>query len=110
MSFLSLIAHNGVTHKKSIPEPKITPSTTETKTNQKPNIDTQTVVPEGNSTLEKQVVETPESKTENSNTTEIQAIQEESTATFIIGFGESIFTLLIASPFLLFGLKKWLHR
>lgn len=79
MSFQSLIAHNGVTHQKSIPEPTITTSTTETKANQKPNIDTQIVVPEGNSVLETQVRETPDSQTENSNTTEIQGTQDLST-------------------------------
>ena len=32
------------------------------------------------------------------------------TATLIPGFGESIFALLIASPFMLLGLKRLLHK
>ena len=110
MSFQSLIAHNGVTHQKSSSEHKVTPPNAETQTNQKPNIDSQTVVPEGNFTSEKQVVETPENQPEALNTTETQAKLDLATATLVPGFGESIFTLLIASPFLLFGFKKWLHR
>ena len=110
MSFQSLVAHNGVTHQKSSSEHKATPPNAETKTDREPNANSQTVVPEDNTTSEKQVVETPENKTENSTTTEIQTTQNLTSATLVPGFGESIFTLLIASPFLLFGFKKWLHR
>ena len=99
MSFKSLIAHNGVVHQKSnsVEQPK-------------PNSDSKTVAPKSNSSSKKQVVETPENQTENSTTTEIQTTQNLTSATLFTGFGESIFTLLIASPFLLFGLKKWLHK
>ena len=114
MNFQRLIAHNGVTHQKSSPVEKQEPLTTQTQTNQS-NIDSPTVVPEGNSMPEKHVVETPEVKTK---ATEIEALSITETplssnsgsATLVSGFGESIFTLLIASPFLLFGLKKWLHK
>ena len=115
MSFESLIAHNGVTHQKSSPVEKQKPSTTETKTNQS-NIDSPTVVPEGNSTPEKHTVETPEVKTnttketESLSTTKMPVTPNLASATLVPGFGESIFTLLIASPFLLLGFKKWLHR
>lgn len=89
MSFLSLIAHNGVTHQKYSSEHKAKPPYPKTKTDRESNIDSQTVVPEGNTTSEKQVVETPENKTENSNTTEIQAIQEESVALIVIVLGRA---------------------
>lgn len=110
MSFQSLMAHNGVTHQKSSPEPKVTPSIAETRTNREPNANSKTVLPEGNFTSEKQVVETPENYPEALTTTETQATSNLTNATLVPGFGESIFTLLIASPFLLFGFKKWLHR
>ena len=53
---------------------------------------------------------TTENETENLTTTEIQTTQDLTSATLVTGFGESIFTLLIASPFLWLGFKKWLHR
>lgn len=110
MSFQSLIAHNGVVHKKSnsVEQPK--PSTTETKTVTEPNADSKNVAPEDNSSSKKQIVETTQNQTEISTTTEIQTTQNLTSATLFPGFGESIFTLLIASPFLLLGFKKWLHR
>ena len=127
MSFQSLIAHNGVVHQKSnsVEQPK--PSTTETKKVTEPNADSKTVVPEENSSSKKQILETrditgrsafrgdlettpTQNKAENSTTTEIQTTPNLTSATLFPGFGESIFTLLIASPFLLFGFKKWLHR
>ena len=99
MRFQSLIAHNGVVHQKSnsVEQPK-------------PNSDSKTVVPESNSSSKKQTVETPQNKTENLTNTETQTTQNLTSATLFPGFGESIFTLLIASPFLLFGFKKWLHK
>ena len=110
MSFQSLIAHNGVVHHKSssVEQPK--PSTTETQTVPERNANSETVASEGNSSSKNQIVETTQNKTENSTTTEIQTTQNLTSATLFPGFGESIFTLLIASPFLLFGFKKWLHR
>ena len=109
MSFQSLIAHNGVVHQKSksVEHPK--PSTTENKAVTEPNANSKTVAPEGNSSSKKQIVETIQNQTENSTTTE-QTTQDLNSATLVTGFGESTFTLLIASPFLLFGFKKWLHR
>ena len=110
MSFESLIAHNGVVHQKSksVEHPK--PSTTENKAVTEPNANSKTVAPEGNSSSKKQTVETPQNKTENLTNTETQTTQKLTSATLFPGFGESIFTLLIASPFLLFGFKKWLHK
>ena len=115
MSFQSLIAHNGVTHQKSNPVKKSQPSITET-TNSKPKIDAQIVKPESNNSLEKQTLENSEIKinTENSRdvstTTETPIESDLANVTFFPGFGESIFALLIISPFLLFRFKKWLHR
>ena len=107
MSFQSLIVHNGVTHRKPSPE---------TETNQKLNIDSSTVVPEDDATPKQQLVETIKTSTdiknqlEASTTTETLEVPDFSTATLVTGLGELVFTLLIASPFLLFGLKKWLYK
>ena len=110
MSFQSLIAHNGVVHQKSnsVEQPK--QSTTETKKVPEANSDSKTVAPESNSSSKKQIVETTQNQTKNSTTTEIKTTQSLTSATLFPGFGESMFALLIASPFLLFGFKKWLHR
>ena len=53
MSFQSLIAHNGVVHKKSnsVEQPK--PSTTETKTVTEANAESKTVAPKSNSSSKK---------------------------------------------------------
>ena len=50
------------------------------------------------------------SNTESSVTTQTVSATESSSATFRPGLGESIFVLLIVSPFLLSGLKRWLHK
>ena len=105
MNFQSLIAHNGVTHRKSNPVEKPQPSTTET-TNSKPKIDAKTVNSESNNSSKKQTVKNSEIKVN----TEKPITPSVSNATLVAGFGESIFTLLIASPFLLLGFKKRLHR
>ncbi len=110
MSFKSLIAHNGVVHKKSNFTKKTKPLPTKTKTIIEPNIDSKTVAPESNSSSKNQTVETTRNKTERLTNTEIQTVPNLTYDTLFPGFGESIFTLLIASPFLLFGFKKWLHR
>ena len=115
MSLQSLIAHNGVIHQKSKPVEKPQSSTTETK-NSQPKIDTQIVKPESNKPSNKQTLENSEIKinTENSRdvstTTETLIESDLANVTFFPGFGESIFALLIVSPFLLFRFKKWLHR
>lgn len=105
MNFQSSIAHNGITHRKSNPVEKHQPSTTET-TNLKPKIDGQIVNSESNNSSEKQTVENSEIKVN----TEKQITPDFANVTLVTGFGESIFTLLIVSPFLLLGFKKWLHR
>ena len=115
MSFQSLIAHNGVTHQKSNSVEKLQPSTTET-TNLKPKIDAQIVKPESNNSSKKQTVENSEIEVNTEKPIEAEASIETpitanlANATLVTGFGESIFTLLIVSPFLLLGFKKWLHR
>ncbi|WP_036480949.1 hypothetical protein [Myxosarcina sp. GI1] len=115
MSFQSLIAHNGVNHQQSSPTEKTKQSPTEAQHDDiKHNSnDSQTVTPGSNSASEKQVLETPETKLDTERKTESLTSTETSNldaATLVTGFGESIFTLLIASPFLLIGLKKWLHK
>ncbi len=115
MSFQSLIAHNGVNHRKSSSAEKPKQSSTEAQRNdiQHNSNDSQTVTPSSNSASEKQVLETPEIKVDTERKTESVTTTKTSdldTATLVPGFGESIFILLIASPFLLFGLKKWLHK
>jgi hypothetical protein len=107
MSFQSLIVHNGVTHRKS---------GSETEINQKSNIDSSAAVSEEHTTPKQQLVETIKTNTdiknklEASTTIETSEVSNFSTANLVTGLGESIFTLLIASPFLLLGLKKWLHK
>ena len=110
MSFQSLIAHNGVSHHKSnsVEQPK--PSNIENKSNKQPAIDSKITLPKSKFSSGKQISETPESKTKSLTTTETQSTPIFANATLFPGFGESIFTLLIASPLLLFGFKKWLHR
>ena len=111
MSFQSLIAHIGHSHQKPSSTEKPQPSPTEAQLDLKHNLpNSQTVAPESNSTSEKQVVETSETNTESLTIKEINTTPNLDTPTLVPGFGESIFTLLIASPFLLLGFKKWLHR
>ena len=109
MSFQSLIVHNGVSHQKSSPVEKPKPSPPEAKTDSQRNLtNSPTIVPETNSTSEQQVLETPETKIEIEEETPVRS--NLAPVTLVPGFGEFIFTLLIASPFLLFRFKKWLHR
>lgn len=111
MDSKSFIAHNGVNHLKPSSTEKSTISTTETQTDSKlavPN--SQTITPESNSTSEQQVLEVPKTKTESLTTKQTNPSLDLDKATLVPGFGESIFTLLIVSPFLLLGFKKWLHR
>ena len=115
MSFQSLIAHNGVNHQKSSPaeKPKHSPTETQHDNIQHNSNDSQTVTPSSNSASEKQLLETSETKLDTDRKTESLMTTETSdldTATLVTGFGESIFILLIASPFILFRLKKWLYK
>ena len=110
MSFQSFLAHNGVIHQKSNSLEQSKRSTIENKPNKQPNTNAKTVLTEDKLGSEKQILEAPESKTEALPVTETQFSPILARATLFPGFGESIFTLLIASPFLLFGLKKWLHK
>ena len=109
MSFHSLIVHSGVSHQKSSPVEKPKPSPPEAKTDSQHNLtNEQTTIPETNSTFEKQVLETPDTKIEIEKETPVRP--NLAPVTLVPGLGEFILTLLIASPFLLFGLKKWLHN
>ena len=115
MSFQSFLAHNGVTHQKSHSVEKTKTSTAGT-TSLKPKNDAQIVKPESNNFSEKQTVENSDLKVniekpiKASTTIETPVTPNLANATLVPGFGESIFTLLVASPFLLLGFKKWLHR
>ena len=51
-----------------------------------------------------------QSNTESLTIPEIVTPTEPESITLIPGLEESIFVLLIASPFLLSGLKRWLHK
>ncbi len=115
MSFQSLIAHNGNPHLKSSSVEKPKPSTTEIKPIPKPNLHNSPIVaPESNPTSEKQIEEVPEANVKETKTETLTTIDPISpkldTVTLIPGFEESIFAFLIASPFLLLGLKKWIHK
>lgn len=115
MSFQSLIAHNGVNHQKSSSgeKSKESPNKVQHDNIKHNSNDSQTVTPKLNSASEKQVLEIPETKLDTERETESLTTTETTnsdTATLVPGFGESIFALLIASPFLLLGLKKWIHK
>lgn len=111
MSFESLIAHNGVSHQKSSPAEKPEQSTTEAQHEDiKQHSSDSQITPSSNHTFEKQVLETPETKIDTKPETLTTTESDLDAATLVPGFGESIFILLIASPFLLLGFKKWLHK
>ena len=101
MNSQSLIVHNGVTHQKSSPAAK-------------PETDSQIVAPPSNNSSDKPTTDTLDKvNLENTTkvlTTETPTAPDSANITLFTGFGESVFALLIASPFLLTGLKKWLHR
>lgn len=115
MSFQSLIAHSGHSHQKSSSAEKPNQSTSQAQPDLKSGqTDSPSLTPESNPTSEKQVLEVPQTNTKTE--TESLTIKETTTpselepVTLVPGFGESIFTLLIASPFMLLGFKKWLHK
>ncbi len=117
MSFQSLIAHSGHFQPKSSSSETSSQSTPEVQTQSPSNrSDSQSLTPPSNSTPEKQVLEVPANNTQTTTNTESLTINEAATpakleaVTLVPGFGESILTLLIASPFLLLGFKKWLHE
>ncbi len=117
MSFQSLIAHSGHSHQKSSSAEKPNQSTSQAQPDLKSGqTDFPSLTPESNPTSEKQVLQVPQTNTKTETDTESLTIKETTTpseletATLVPGFGESIFTLLIASPFMLLGFKKWLHK
>lgn len=113
MNLQSLIAHNGVIHQPSHPAVKPKPPNIET-TKNKNKIDSQIAVPSSNNSSDKQTIDLTD-KTHTNQPTEALTIEtptapDSASFTLFPGLGESIFALLIVSPFLLLGLKKWLHR
>ena len=112
MSFQSLIAHNGISHQKSSATDRPTLAPTETKTDRRPHSNSPAMMPEANSTSQ-QPGETSEIMTDRATEalTIIETpLSDPTEAILFPGLGESIFALLITSPVLLLGFKKWLHR
>ncbi|MGV2827870.1 hypothetical protein [Myxosarcina sp. GI1(2024)] len=98
-----LIAHNGVNHQQT------KSNSLETETHHQ----SQTEQPNNSQSLEVQTKPTaiPPNLIPKSTVKEETTITPQlETVTLIPGLGESIFTLLIASPFLLLGFKNWLHK
>lgn len=102
-----LLAHNGVEHQRH-----------KSSSDRSLDMSPENSEPSKNSNNSPQIQETRTVPTPiEQNSTEPSAIIEDKpvistseTVTLVTGFGESVFALLIASPFLLFGFKKWLHR
>ena len=101
-----LLVHNGISHQQQKP--------TQTETQEESILEERelpAIAPTNSQPLEK----VPESlkKTKNTESLTIEKannVTESQTATLKLGLGESVFVLLIASPFLLLGLKRWLHK
>ena len=101
-----LLAHNGVSYQQK--ETSNTEDRSQPQVNKRQNptdnadVRTHEVEPQPQSNRE---VEPP------IKTTTIQtAISDDSISKFIPGWGESVFILLVISPFLLLGIKRQLHR
>lgn len=110
-----LLAHNGVSHQQKETGDTENKSQVQGKETEKPlqNTDVQTNVVESQSNQKVEKVETQTEVKPNTQTTTVQkaAISNESLASkFIPGWGESVFILLVISPFLLLGIKRWLHK
>jgi hypothetical protein len=111
MSLKPLIAHSGHSHQKSIPPKNSQPKAQETQSNSNSDRpETEITTPESISTPKPQHLKAPPAESETSTIKETGVSSQLETATLVTGFGESIFVLLIASPFLLLGLKKRLHK
>ena len=112
-----LLAHNGVSHQKketSKTEDKSQPQANESQNStDKADIQHNKVESQLQPDREVEQVQTPTKVESQTKTTTIQqaAIANESSISkFIPGWGESVFILLVISPFLLLGIKRQLHR
>ena len=112
-----LLAHNGVSHQKK--ETSKTEDRSQAQVNEsqnsagKANIQHNKVESQPQSDLEIEQVQTQTETESQTKTTTIQqaAIANESSISkFIPGWGESVFILLVISPFLLLGIKRQLHK
>lgn len=109
-----LLAHNGVSHQKTQSNDAKQPNESKVEANRstgvsepknlptKPELESQPQKKEEVPTKAK-----VESQEKSITIQEAQPKTELETATLVPGFGESIFALLIASPFILLGFKKW---
>lgn len=114
-----LLAHSGHSHQQQQSvDSKKPPQPTKITTEKTPGVDSSQSQPvtESNPVPKATVKTVPQttqietSNTESSVAPQTVATTESSSATLKPGLGESIFVLLIASPFLLSGLKRWLHK
>ena len=112
-----LLAHNGVSHQKK--ETSKTGDRSQQQVNKSQNstdkadVQHNKVESQPQSDREVEQVQTPTETEPPTKTTTIQqsAIANESSISkFIPGWGESVFILLVISPFLLLGIKRQLHR
>ena len=100
-----LLAHNGVDHQRN-------------KSSSNRNLESSPESPRPvNSNESLPVQETPttpppiqQNSTEPSAAIEAEPVISTSDVTLVPGFGESVFALLIASPFILLSIKRWVHR
>ena len=110
MSF-NLIAHSGHSHQKSTPPKDSQQKTQNTQPNPKSDRpEAEIVTPESAPTSKPQILEVPITKSETLTKQEMKISPKSETATLVPGFGESIFVLLIVSPFLLLEVKRRLHK
>ena len=100
-----LLAHNGVDHQQH-------KSSSDRRLESPPESDRPV---NSNDSLPIQETLTTPTPTQQNSTERSQIIEDEpvistSDVTLVPGFGESIFALLIASPFILLSIKRWVHR
>lgn len=111
-----LLAHNGVSHQKK--ETSKTEDRSQQQVNKSQNstdkadVQHNKVESQPQSDLEIEQVQTQTEIEPQTKTTTIQqaAIANDSISKFIPGWGESVFILLVISPFVLLGIKRQLHR
>ena len=112
-----LLAHNGVSHQQKETSNTEDRSQSQVNESQNPidNIDVRSnkveSQPQSNQKVEQ--VQTKTKVKPQTQTTTIQKaaiVNESSISKFIPGGGESVFILLVISPFVLLGIKRQLHR
>ena len=112
-----LLAHNGVSHRKKETSKTEDRSQPQVNKSQNPidNTDVRSNKVESQPQSNREVEQVP-TQTEVKSPTKTTTIQqsaianESSISKFIPGWGESVFILLVISPFLLLGIKRQLHR